>query len=225
VTRLIVWRHGRTEWNVAGRTQGQLDVPLDDIGHEQARAAADRLAAESPDAIVSSDLRRAADTAAALAAATGLPVRFDQRLRERHFGQWQGLTNEESAARYPEAFARWRRGEVVADAGLEELDSVIGRGAAALTDAATLGATVVVVTHGGTAKHAMAALLGWPDEMSTRLLGLGNCHWAEMRHLGERGWLLRSYNVGVVAGGPRGDRVAEVPETLVSAGDAGRLAG
>ncbi|MER7168943.1 histidine phosphatase family protein, partial [Micromonospora sp. NPDC000207] len=62
MTRLIVWRHGNTEWNAAGRVQGQTDVPLNDRGRDQARAAAPLLAALRPDAIVSSDLSRAADT-------------------------------------------------------------------------------------------------------------------------------------------------------------------
>lgn len=111
MTRLIVWRHGNTEWNADGRVQGQTDVPLNDLGREQARAAAAVLAELRPDAIVSSDLRRAADTAAALAALTGLPVRPDARLRERYFGHWQGLALSEVAERFPEEYARWRAGD------------------------------------------------------------------------------------------------------------------
>jgi probable phosphoglycerate mutase len=152
-------------------------------------------------------------------------VRLDPRLRERNFGSWQGLTGAEASAKYPEAYARWRRGEVVAEAGVEELDAVTARAVAGLADAATLGATVVVVTHGGTAKHGMAALLGWPDAMSRQLAGLGNCHWAELRHLGERGWLLRAYNIGLgLHQPPQTDRVAEVPEPLVTASDAASAA-
>jgi probable phosphoglycerate mutase len=89
MTRLIIWRHGNTDWNAANRVQGQTDVPLNDLGREQALAAAPLLAALRPDAIVASDLSRAADTAAALAAPTGLPVRSDQRLRSGT-GCWQG---------------------------------------------------------------------------------------------------------------------------------------
>ena len=72
MTRLIVWRHGNTDWNAANRVQGQTDVPLNELGRDQARAAAPLLAALRPDAIVASDLSRAAETAAALAALTGL---------------------------------------------------------------------------------------------------------------------------------------------------------
>jgi broad specificity phosphatase PhoE len=68
-----------------------------------------------------------------------------------------------------------------------------------MTDAAKLGGTVVVVTHGGTAKHAMGSMLGWPGLMSSRVMGLMNCHWAEIQwHASRGGWVLRSYNVGVV---------------------------
>ena len=108
MTRLIIWRHGNTDWNAGDRVQGQSDSPLNARGRDQAAAAAPLLAALRPDAIVSSDLSRAADTAGALAAVTGLPVSFDARLRERHFGIWQGLTLDEIAERYPTEYAAWR---------------------------------------------------------------------------------------------------------------------
>ncbi len=101
MTRLIVWRHGRTEWNVSSRVQGHTDVDLDDIGLREAAEAAPAIAAFGPDLIVSSDLRRAAHTAAALAEVTGLPVEYDARLRERDFGPWQGLTVAEIERDYP----------------------------------------------------------------------------------------------------------------------------
>src|SRR5262249_26816059 len=84
------------------------------------------------------------------------------------------------------------------------------RGAAALTGAAPLGGSVGAAPHGGTAKHAIGVLLGWPESVSARLLGLGNCHWAELRGGADGGWLLRSYNVGASLGQPpRTERVAE----------------
>src|SRR5690606_18245837 len=91
-SRLILWRHGHTEWNAERRVQGHSDVPLSALGHAQAAEAAPLLAAFAPDAIVSSDLRRCTETAAALARHTGLPVRRDPRLRERYYGEWEGLT-------------------------------------------------------------------------------------------------------------------------------------
>jgi glucosyl-3-phosphoglycerate phosphatase len=210
VSRLIIWRHGQTEWNASDRVQGHTDVSLDDIGLAQAAAAAERIAQENPDVIVSSDLRRAADTAAALSAVTGLPVRLDPRLREQYFGDWQGLTNAEVRDAYPDVWARWRRGEAPDSAGIEEVGALRERALAAVTDAAELGGTVVVVTHGGTAKQAMGALLGWPPDMSNRVMGLMNCHWAEIQwHVHRGGWVLHTYNVGVVPGlMARSDRAA-----------------
>ncbi|MGN9809086.1 histidine phosphatase family protein [Micromonospora sp. BQ11] len=201
MTRLIIWRHGNTDWNAASRVQGQTDVPLNDLGREQARDAAPLLAALRPDAIVASDLSRAADTAAALAAVTGLPVRTDARLRERHFGLWQGLHLTEAAERFPDEFARWRAGDPDPGCGIETLDDLGKRVGAAFQEAADLvpGGTVVVTTHGGGARQGVGHLLGW-DHLVLRTIGsLSNCHWTELRHNDVRGWHLRAHNVGVIA--------------------------
>lgn len=184
MTRLIVWRHGNTEWNADGRVQGQTDVPLNDLGREQARAAAAVLAELRPDAIVSSDLRRAADTAAALAALTGLPVRPDARLRERYFGHWQGLALSEVAERFPEEYARWRAGDPDPGAEIETLDDLGKRIGAAFQDAADLavGGTIVLTTHGGAARQGVGHLLGWDYSVLRTIGSLANCHWTELRH-------------------------------------------
>ena len=94
-------------WNVEKRFQGQSDIPLDETGERQAERAARLLAALQPDAIVSSDLRRAAGTAAPLSRITGLPVTADKDLRERYGGLWEGLNDREIRERYPEAHAVW----------------------------------------------------------------------------------------------------------------------
>ncbi|MFC0002698.1 histidine phosphatase family protein [Micromonospora siamensis] len=203
MTRLIVWRHGNTEWNATSRVQGQTDVPLNDLGREQARAAAPLLAALRPDAIVASDLRRAADTAAALAGVTGLPVTSDDRLRERHFGQWQGLFLTEAAERFPDEFARWRAGDPDPGAGLETLDDLGKRVAAAFVDAAAAapGGTVVVTSHGGAARQGVGHLLGWDHAVLRTFGGLANCHWTELRFDDTRGWQLRAHNVGLITRG------------------------
>jgi probable phosphoglycerate mutase len=194
---LIVLRHGQTAWNAEGRIQGQLDVELTELGIEQAAAAARRLAELRPDAIVSSDLRRAADTAAALAALTGVPVRFDPRLRERDFGLWQGLTGAEAAARYPEEYARWQSGEPIDGCDVESREDLAKRASAGLQEAADLvpGGTVVAVMHGGAARHGVVALLGWPPEILPGLAPLANCRWMELRHDAVRGWQMRGYNL------------------------------
>jgi glucosyl-3-phosphoglycerate phosphatase len=200
VTRLYIWRHGRTRWNAEHRIQGQTDVELDERGHAQAQAAAARLALREPDAIVSSDLRRAAQTAGYLAEATGLPVAYDARLRERDFGQWQGLTDVELAERYPAEYARWRSGDrsVSDDLGLESMDDLVKRATAAFLDAAAAlpGGTTVLTAHGGTAKYGVTALLGWSEQQFRTLGVLENCHWIELRDTPRRGWQLWSYNAG-----------------------------
>src|SRR5690349_7670986 len=103
-TSVIVWRHGNTDRNAGNRVQGQTDVPLNELGRQQAVDAAELLVRLPPAAIVASDLSRAADTAAALAALTGLSVSYDERLRERSFGQWQGLTMAKVARTRPVEF-------------------------------------------------------------------------------------------------------------------------
>ncbi|WP_328343804.1 histidine phosphatase family protein [Micromonospora sp. NBC_00421] len=200
MTRLIVWRHGNTDWNATGRVQGQTDVPLNDLGRDQARVAAPLLAALRPDVVVASDLRRAADTAAALAQLTGHPVRSDARLRERHFGQWQGLALTDAADRFPGEYARWRAGDPDPGAGIEPLDDLGKRVGEALLAAAELadGGTVVVATHGGAGRQGVGHLLDWDHSVLRSIGSLANCHWTELRRNDVRGWHLRAHNVGPI---------------------------
>lgn len=199
--RVLIWRHGRTEWNAAGRMQGQTDVPLDEIGAQQALQAAPLLAAEGPDAIVSSDLQRATRTADALAAVTGLPVSVDSRLRETGFGPWQGMTQPQIAERWPVEYAQWKRGEAPGIAGIEAPAEVIIRMRAALADAlGVVEGTLVVVCHGGAARRAVQALTGWSDEVAAQLAALGNCRWTELRLSSSRGWRVHAHNVGPLTG-------------------------
>ena len=107
-SRLIVVRHGETQWNVAGRIQGHTDSPLTTGGIAQAEAIGARLAKESFERLVSSDLGRAWKTAEAIARRTGHAIVPNPRLRERHFGVGEGLTYDEVDAQWPEAFSRTR---------------------------------------------------------------------------------------------------------------------
>ena len=95
IRRLVMLRHGQTDYNATNRMQGQLDTDLSDLGRNQAGAAAEVLAKRQPLLIVSSDLRRAHDTALVLGERSGLPVEVDTRLRETHLGDWQDLTHVE----------------------------------------------------------------------------------------------------------------------------------
>jgi glucosyl-3-phosphoglycerate phosphatase len=206
VTRLVLWRHGHTEWNGALRVQGHRDVPLSQLGHAQAAEAAPLVARLTPDAIITSDLRRCTETAAALASRTGLPVHRDERLRERAYGQWEGLTMPEIARRWPDSYARKLAGTDAADLGhgIEPPGDVMRRVGAVLREAAGAqpGATIVVVSHGGAIRYGMFELLGWPAEQLRTVYALVNCHYSELRLDPPRGWVLRAHNVGVAEGPP-----------------------
>src|SRR4051794_30579029 len=108
VRRLVMLRHGQTGYNAGSRMQGQLDTELSDLGRDQAVAAAEVLAKRQPLVIMSSDLRRALDTAVALGERSGMPVLVDTRLRETHLGDWQGMTHLEVDAAAPGARLAWR---------------------------------------------------------------------------------------------------------------------
>lgn len=110
-TKILAIRHGETVWNSEGRYQGQTDVALNAAGREQAAGVGRALAGERIDAVYSSDLARAMQTAQVLATQAGLPLRLDQDLREQHFGAFQGLLAAEIDARWPDDHRRWLRRE------------------------------------------------------------------------------------------------------------------
>lgn len=182
--RLVLLRHGRTAWNDAGRAQGHADVPLDDVGEVQAKTVAPVLAALSPVALWSSDLSRAAQTAAHVAAETGLTPVLDARLREFDIGPNRtGLTSEQYAATFPEEYASLLAGEIAGIPGRETDDDVLARFLPAITSYAESlaeGETGVVVSHGAALRRAVPAFLGWGDDPGEALAGLENCGWAEL---------------------------------------------
>jgi glucosyl-3-phosphoglycerate phosphatase len=195
VARLVVWRHGRTEWNAGGRFQGQLDPPLDAVGRAQAARTAPHLAAAltgDDTVLVSSDLVRARDTAGALAPLLGIPVRVDARLREHGLGSWEGLTREEVAERHPEQYADWLAGRPVRGRGGEPAEEVARRALAAVADLPPAG-TAVLVTHGGTAGRLVEALLGLGVDHRRVFGPLGNCNWSELVFQSTR-WRLMRHN-------------------------------
>lgn len=202
--RVICWRHGRTEWNVAGRVQGQTDIPLDEVGRRQAEEAAARLAALAPSRIVSSDLSRAADTARALARRVGLEVQTDPRLRELAFGAREGLTWQESWERFPDQMKAWSEGDETQIAGAETHAQAGARLDAALRDYLTelpLGETLVVVAHGAVLRTGILTFLGVPEESWRQFGGLANCHWSvldEYRHGEWSQWRLSEWNAGTL---------------------------
>jgi len=154
VRRLLILRHGQSRWNAEGRWQGWIDVPLTDVGEAQARARGEALAADGVrvPVVYASDLQRAARTAELLAAPIGARVVLDDRLRERHGGEWQGHTATEIDERWPGMRERWRRRELPAPPGAESDAAVLARFDGALPDLlgpAPVGDDAIVVTHGG----------------------------------------------------------------------------
>ncbi len=162
-TLITLIRHGQTTWNADGRWQGHADVPLSPVGEQQAQELAARLVADSAvrfDRVYTSDLQRAAHTAAAVAAALGVPLHPLPALREVHLGTWSGLTSAEIRARYGDAaldhsFAgrRGEHGETEAEFS--------GRITAALTEIAAQhpGEHIAVVSHGGSIRAALQYLV------------------------------------------------------------------
>ncbi len=196
----MLWRHGQTGWNLEHRFQGSTDIPLTATGVAQARRAARLLAALRPHAIIASDLRRAARTAAELSALTGLEPRFYEGLRETYAGVWQGLTADEIRARYGADYAAWKRGEPVRRGGGELETEVADRTAPVVLrelDKLPADGTLVVVSHGGAIRVTIGRLLGLEPAHWESLGGLSNCCWSVLGE-GARGWRLLEHNAGTL---------------------------
>jgi 2,3-bisphosphoglycerate-dependent phosphoglycerate mutase/probable phosphoglycerate mutase len=199
VQRLVLLRHGQTEWNADSRMQGQLDTELTELGCTQAKAAALALADLPILAIVSSDLRRAFDTATALGDVTGVPIRTDVRLRETHLGEWQGLVHSEVDERYPGARQAWRGDASYAPPGGESRVDVARRAVQVVHDLLDTefdadGSVAVLVAHGGLIAALTAALLDLPVERWPILGGLANTSWVQLSHDAQVGWRLDVWN-------------------------------
>lgn len=152
ITRITALRHGETAWNVDTRIQGQLDISLNAMGYWQAERAGIALASESVDAIISSDLARAYETALAVAKHHGCDVQIDRDLREREFGSFQGKTFAEIEAQMPEQAALWRkRVPDFSPGGGESLLIFRERVAQCLRRLAAqyAGKHIIIVSHGG----------------------------------------------------------------------------
>ena len=151
-TRILAIRHGETAWNVEGRIQGQLDVPLNEMGRWQVHRLALAVADEDIAAIYSSDLLRALETAQAVARSCGVPIVTDVGLRERGFGEFEGLIYTEINERWPDMAERWRRRDPTFGApGGETLNAFYARSIETATRLAALhpGQTIALVSHGG----------------------------------------------------------------------------
>ena len=197
VRHLVLLRHGQTEFNAGNRMQGQLDTELSDLGRAQAVAAAEVLAKRQPLAIVSSDLRRAYETAVALADCNDLAVRVDARLRETHLGDWQGMTHHEVDAMSPGARFSWREDATCAPHGGESRIDVAERTVPLVAELVAgepeWGADdserpMVLVAHGGTIAALTAALLRLPVDNWPLFGGMGNASWTQLSVHGDGGF-------------------------------------
>jgi broad specificity phosphatase PhoE len=157
-------RHGETDWNAAGRWQGQSDIPLNDRGREQARGLGEALRDKGVVAIVASDLSRARETATLAGAVLGLPLAYvDPGLRERTFGVFEGLTREQCETLHPEAWLAWV-GQQKPPPGGEGREALAARVTAAIGRVSELapapGSAVLVVAHGGAMRAAVGVATG-----------------------------------------------------------------
>jgi broad specificity phosphatase PhoE len=182
VATILLARHGESDWNRERRWQGHADRPLTARGREQARALAERLSGVGLGAVYASDLRRARDTAAAVAAAQGLEVEIRPALREVDVGAWSGLTRAEVAERFPDAFQHWQDGFPGWDDGetYEAMRQRVVSEILRIAEAHEPGC-VLVVSHGGPIRAVHAAALGLdvhayrrlrPVEPNARLSGI-----------------------------------------------------
>jgi len=163
--RIILVRHGETEWNHQRRYQGHRDLPLSPAGRWQAERVAQRLATQRLQAVYASDLQRARQTAEAIARPHGLPVLTRPGLREMDFGEWEGYTHAELLERYPDLLPRWVNEvtsvRVPGGETLHEVQARVMKEWDEITAAHPEG-TLAVVAHGGTIRVLLLSLRGEP---------------------------------------------------------------
>jgi len=176
--RLLLARHGETDWNRSGHYQGHADIPLNDLGRTQARALAERLAGEAIDAIYASDLQRAAETARIVGERLGLEPRLDAAWREMNVGSMTGVLHTEAPPRLREFISAAARSEDPVAPGAEtytQLERRIKRAFEGIAEE-----TALVVGHGGTLKVLISMLIGLPPGYIDRLSLRGNASLTEI---------------------------------------------
>ena len=199
--RVVLWRHGQTDWNVENRFQGHSDIALNKVGEYQVRAAAKVLAALNPDRIISSDLIRAQSTAAALSEITKIKVEINADLRETDGGLWEGKLASENRASHGELFANWYEGGDEAAGVTGERRSDVAKRAVAVIEkeTANFAGTIVFVTHGGTVRSVLGSILKLPIPQWGVIGGLSNACWSILEltkhHTGSK-WYLAEHNAG-----------------------------
>lgn len=197
-SRVIFVRHGQTDFNIGGRVQGVIDIELNEVGRAQAAKMGPVVAALQPDAIVSSDLSRAMDTAHEISRHSGVEVVVDPRIRERNFGAFEGMSRDEMLAEHPQWYREWRATGDCAGAQIESREDVGQRFAEVVTEVvnATPG-TYVFVSHGSAITQGITQLLGIAPGSWSGLRGLDNCHWSILEQADRSPyWRLVGHNIG-----------------------------
>jgi uncharacterized phosphatase len=157
---LYIARHGETEWNALRRLQGATDIPLNDVGRDQARALGESLRGLGIVSVTTSDLSRARETGEIAASVLGVSMTaFDPELRERSFGVFEGLNREELESRFPEEWRQWQESGIVPKGG-EPSELVVARMKRALERVIARGGSTLVVSHGAATRLALSELAG-----------------------------------------------------------------
>jgi len=215
-TTFYLIRHGETDWNLHGRWQGHTDIPLNEDGRAQARRLATRLRAERLrlDAIYSSDLQRAWETAGAVGAALDLAPLPLPALREINVGGWSGLSSAEVRAQDGEMYARYQSGEDVARGGGERFLDLYTRVVAAVEQLADQqpGRTLALVTHGGPVRALLMHAARDKAGLDVRHVHIGNTSITLL--IGDRaGWELGPINdMAHLAASPQAPDVMSPPD-------------
>lgn len=197
--KVVLLRHGLTDWNDGGRFQGHADVPLNDVGRAQAQAAAEQLVGAGITTVFSSDLSRASETAAIIGDRHGLTPHGDPRLREVNVGSWAGRSMDEIGQLEPDFWPALREGRDFRRSATGESATEAGkRVALALLDHAEAAAedeVLLAVGHGLSLRVGALLLMGLDYSHARLFGGLRNCHWILLKPGGDY-WRMLAYNVG-----------------------------
>lgn len=197
---IILWRHGQTDWNVANKFQGHTDIPLNSVGEYQVTHAARMVAEMKPTAIIASDLIRAQKTAQALADINGMTINIDARLRETNCGAWEGLTGDQIRETDHANLKEWSLGGDNPAGGSGDRRSEVAARAEAAIEVFLRDKddqTLIVATHGGTARAVIGKYLELPIPFWSKIGGLSNASWSVLSQ-SPKGWLLTEHNAGSI---------------------------
>lgn len=199
--KVILLRHGITQFNIEGKIQGIIDEPLLPAGLEQAKNISKQIAKQPIHRVISSPLQRAKETAKVVAERLATSYSIDLRLQERAYGQWEGKSAKQINAQYPEIFQQWRDGKDPQGLGFEPRSQAAQRIVSSVSENIALledNQTLLVISHGGIISAAMGIFLGCDADVWFGVRGIDNCHFGELLHTPRRTpkWCVASWNIG-----------------------------